>query len=128
MKRFLFLGVATAIALFLGYTVGWRVEHRRAQRREAEMVQRVWQGMESFDAERAARAVRAIEAIESGEGRKALQLLRPPIAEYYSLYAEHRRGAQGSNTLAMIEDLARTNQLVAAWIAEASTNARTKTP
>ena len=44
------------------------------------MVQRVWQGMESFDAERAARAVRAIEAIESGEGRKALQLLRPPIA------------------------------------------------
>jgi len=86
--------------------------------------------MESFDAERAARAVRAIEAIESGERRKALQLMLPPIADYYtnSLYAEHRRGAQGSNTLAMIEDLARTNQMVAAWLAEASTNAPTRTP
>ena len=119
---------ATAIALLLGYMVGWHVEHRRAQQRETEIAQRVRQGMESFDAERAARAVRAIEAIESGEGRKALQLLRPPIADYYSLYAEHQRGAQGSNTLVMIEELARTNQLVAAWIAAASTNAQTKTP
>ena len=80
------------------------------------------------DAEHAARAVRAVQFIELGDTQRAVQLLSGPIAHYYSLYGDDHRNDQRSKVRALIEQIARTNQVVAARIAEASTNTQFKTP
>ena len=79
-------------------------------------------GIESSDGEKAARAVRAIEAIDSGDSQGAVQLLSHPIANYYLLYSGVGTNDRRKRVITMIEQLARTNQIVAARIAEFSTN------
>ena len=120
--------LASAISLLLGLVVGWYIEHRRAEHEKTEIVQQMVQGSESADAEHAARAVRAVQFIELGDTQRAVQLLSGPIAHYYSLYGDDHRNDQRSKVRALIEQIARTNQVVAARIAEASTNTQFKTP
>ena len=73
--------------------------------------------MENDDCNAALFALTAIPYIESGETQKAVQCLSFPIAHYYFIYQDH----VGTNEVrlklrARIEQLASTNQIVAAQI------------
>ena len=59
--------IVSVVSLLLGLTIGWYIEHGRAERAKTEIVEKMVQGSESADGEHAARAVRAIELVESGE-------------------------------------------------------------
>jgi hypothetical protein len=119
----------SAVSLLLGLVIGWYFEHRHSEREKTEIVQQMVQGTETSAALGATIAARAIQLIESGEAQQAVQLLSSPVAHYYSLYADTVRTDERSTKLrALIEQLARTNQVVAARIAEASNAARIKTP
>jgi hypothetical protein len=79
------------------------------------------EGIESSDCEHAARAARAIELIGSGDVQQAVKLLSHPVANYYTLYREESMHNERSAKLrGVIEELARTNQVVAAQIIEIS--------
>lgn len=111
--------IVSIVSLLVGAVIGsylWRVH---AQKEETQTVRMMVQGTESADAAEAALDVRAIEAITSGDTHRAIQLLSHPVAYYYSLYGEDRGNEQRSKIRALIEELARTNQTVAARISEA---------
>ena len=117
--------LTSAVFLILGLGLGWYCEYHRAGREKTQIVQQLVEGSESSDREHAIRAARAIQLIESGQSQQAVQLLASPVAHYYTLYSgagtsEERR----SEARALIEQLAKTNQIVAAQIAEASTNSQ----
>jgi len=125
MKTFL----ASVVSLILGLGLGWYFEHHRVEREKTEIVQQMVEGGESSDREHAVRAARAIQLIESGQPQQAVQILASPVAHYYTSYTgagskEERR----AETRALIEDLAKSNQVVAAQIAELSTNSQPKVP
>jgi hypothetical protein len=125
MKTFL----ASAVSLILGLGLGWYFEHHRAGREKTELVQQMVEGGEASDRERAVSAARAIQLIGSGQPEQAVQILASPIAHYYTLYMgagtkEERR----AETRALIEQLAKSNQVVAARIADLATNPEAKTP
>jgi hypothetical protein len=125
MKKLL----AYSFSLLLGLVIGWYIEHRRAEHEKTGIVSQMVQDTEVSERERAARAARAIQLIESGEAQQAVQLLSTPVAYYYSLYADAgRKDDRSVQLLALIEQLARTNQVVAARIAESSNAMRFKTP
>jgi hypothetical protein len=121
--------IAYSMSLLLGLVIGWYIEHRRAEHEKTKIVSQMVQDTEDFERERAARAARAIQLIDSGDKQQAVQLLSTPIAYYYSLHADAgRKDDRSTKVLALIEQLARTNQVVAARIAESSNAARIKTP
>jgi hypothetical protein len=125
MKAFL----ASAVSLILGLGLGWHFEHHRAEREKTEIVQQMVEGGESADRLLAVMAARAIQMVESGQSQQAVQMLASPIAHYYTLYTgvgtkEERR----AETRALIEQLSKTNRVVAARIAEISTYSEAKTP
>jgi hypothetical protein len=121
--------IASVVSLVLGLGLGWYIEHHRSQREKTEIVQQTVEGGEAADRERALRAVRTIQSIESGDRQKAVQLLSTPIAHYYTLYTEPgTKEEKRSETRAVIEQLAKTNQIVAARIAELSSNLQVRTP
>jgi hypothetical protein len=124
MKLFL----AAVVFLVLGLGLGWYFEHHRAEREKSEIVQLMLEGIESSNAEHAARAVRAIQFMESNQPQEAVRLLSGPIAYYYSVYGESSVNERRSKVRALIEGLAKTNQVVAARIAEAATNSQRKAP
>ena len=67
----------------------------------------------------AAVSARTISLIDSGQDQQAVQILSSPIAHYYHFYASSTfTNEQWLKLRAMIEGLARTNQIVAARIAE----------
>jgi hypothetical protein len=120
-----------SIAWFLiGLAIGGYVGYRYYESHVAsEAVQQMVKTRESSDHEKAARAVLAIEMIESGDTQQALRLLSYPIGTYYSEYADIRRHDEHStNLIARIEQLAKTNAIVASRIVEAITNSRSKMP
>src|ERR1017187_3790257 len=114
--------LATGISLFLGLGIGWYIGHRQAFYYVPETPRGAGAGLEGSDGEKAARAVRAIQAIDSGDAQGAVQLLSHPIAHYYLLYSDIDTNDRRKRMIALIEQLARTNQIVAARIAEVSTN------
>jgi hypothetical protein len=121
--------IASTVSLILGLGLGWYFEHHRAEREKTEIVQQMVEGGESSDRLRAVMAARAIQLIEAGQPQEAVQLLSSPVARYYTLYTgagtkEERR----PETRALIEQLARSNQVVPARIAELATNSEPKTP
>jgi len=124
MKTFL----ASVVSLILGLGLGWYLEHHRAEREKTEIVQQMVEGGESSDGEHAARAARAIQFIDSGQPQEAVRLLSAPIAHYYLEYGELSVNERRSRVRSLIEGLAKTNQVVAARIAEAATNSQIKTP
>jgi hypothetical protein len=113
---------ATVISLFLGLGIGWYIGHRQAFYCVPETTREALEGIESAEGEAAARAVRAIEAIDSRDAQGAVQLLSHPVAHYYLLYSDIATNDRRKRMIALIEQLARTNQIVAARIAEFSTN------
>ena len=114
--------LATGISLFLGLGIGWYIGHHQAFYYVPETTREAVAGIESSDGEKAARAVRAIQAIDSGDAQGAVQLLSHPVAYYYLLYSDIATNARRKRMIALIELLAKTNQIVAARIAEFSTN------
>ena len=119
--------IAAIASLALGVALGWYIEHHRAQREKAEIVQQMVEGMESSDGDGAARAVRAIQLIQSGETQQAVQLLSSPIASYYSEYRAVGANDRRSKLRSLVEELARTNQVVAARLVAAATNSQIRT-
>jgi hypothetical protein len=121
--------IASTVSLILGLGVGWYFEHHRVEREKTGIVQQMVEGGESSDRLRAVMAARAIQLIEAGQPQEAVQLLSSPVAHYYTLYTgagskEERR----PETRALIQQLARSNDVVAARIAELATNSEPKTP
>jgi hypothetical protein len=121
--------LTSVVSLILGLGLGWYFERHRAEREKTEIVQQMMEGGEGSDRERAIRAARAIQLIGAGQPQQAVQVLAFPVAHYYTLYTgagtkEERR----AETRALIEQLAKSNQIVAARIAEFSTNSEPKTP
>ena len=120
---------AAAVSLILGLGLGWYFEHYRAEREKTEIVQQMVEGGESADRLLAVMAARAIQMVESSQSQQAVQMLATPVAHYYTVYTgvgtkEERRG----ETRALIEQLAETNQIVAARIAELSSKSEPKAP
>jgi hypothetical protein len=124
MKAF----IASTVSLILGLGLGWYFEHHRSQREKTEIVQMMVEGIESSDGEHAARAARAIQFIDSGQRQEVVRLLSAPIAHYYSVYGELRGNERRSKVRSLIDELAKTNQVVAARIEEAVTNSQIQTP
>ena len=82
-------------------------------------MQQMVDGMESSDALMAAMSANTIRLIDSGQDQQAVQMLSFPIASYYYIYASSEfTNAQRLKLRAMIDNLASTNQVVAAQIAE----------
>ena len=85
------------------------------------------EGSETSDRLLAVMAARAIQMVESGQSQQAVQMLVSPVAHYYTVYtgagtAEGRR----AETRALIDRLASTHPVVAAKIAELSTDSQSK--
>ena len=117
----------SVISLLLGLAIGWYVERCHSEHEKTEIVQQMVEGIESSDGEHAGRAVLAIQAIDSGDAQRAVQLLSHPVARYYSFYSNVSTNDRRNKIIAMIEQLARTNKVVSARIAEFSTNDGAKT-
>jgi hypothetical protein len=116
------LFVASAASLILGLGLGWYFGHHRAEQERTGIVKQVVDGGESSDRERAIRAARAIQLIESGQPQQAVQILASPVAHYYTSYGSAgTKDERRAETRALIEQLAKSNQVVAAQIAELST-------
>ena len=117
--------IAAAVALLAGLAVGGYAGYHLYERYVTnQAVKLMLESGESFEAERAARATRAIQLIESGETQKAVQLLATPIADYYEQYADRPNTEQRRKTCAMIEQLIRTNQMVAEQITNRMSSAQ----
>ena len=126
MKTF----VASVIFLLVGLAIGCFAGYRYCDRHTTnEAIQQMVEGMESDSGAAALSAVHCISSIESGDTQKAVQMLAFPIATYYSAYALHSgTNEERLKIRAQIEQLASTNQLIAAWLKKASTNYWSKTP
>ena len=121
--------IPSLVSLVLGLGLGWYIEHHRSQREKTENRAADAGRRRGVRSRAALRAVRAIQSIESGDTQKAVQLLATPIAHYYTLY--RGPGSKEENrpeTRAVIEQLSKTNQIVAARIAELSSNLQVRTP
>jgi len=102
------------IGLAIGSYVGYRYYERHIT---SEAVRQMVDAGESSDALLAETSTRAIAFIDSGEAQKAVEMLSRRIAHYYSTYSTNTFiNEERLKLRAMIEDLARTNQTVAAQI------------
>lgn len=118
----------SVVSLVIGLMMGWSMERFFSEREKARMVQEMVEHTRGSGEERAARATLAIEAIESGQSNKAVELLAMPVAYYHALYADSLgKDERTRRLLARIDELAKTNQLVAARIEEGATNYRIQT-
>jgi hypothetical protein len=124
--------VVSVVSLLLGVAIGWYAERHHSEHEKTEIVQQMVEGGESSDRYKAVLAARAIESIESGNPQEAVRLLSTPVAHYYSVYTEAGgKDERRAEIRALIEQLASTNQVVAARIAEvmqAATTHSSKTP
>lgn len=122
------IAIASVACLAFGLGIGWFLGHRAYDRHITnEAVSTGLEAAETSDAYKAALGARAIECTESGETQQAVQLLSTPIAHYYTLYGDLDRSDERSAKLRkLIEQLASTNPIVAARIAESSNAARIK--
>jgi hypothetical protein len=109
--------IISLVSLLVGVGVGWYFGYTRPNAQVAREVRQQLREDENDHALAAIFAAEAITYIDSGETQKAVKSLSYPIAEYYCIYAtragtnEHRLKLR-----AHIEQLARTNQVVAAQI------------
>jgi hypothetical protein len=122
--------IASIVSLLLGLAIGCYIGHRDYDRHTTnEAVDLMVQGTETSEALQATIGARAIEFIGAGDTQEAVQLLSGPIARYYTLYSATGRNDERSTKLRdLIEQLARTNQVVAARITEISNMSLLKKP
>ena len=125
----LLMVAALTLGFFVGrFHAGSYVQHRDAEHEVTEAVELAVPGTETSAALQATLGVRAIEFIDSGDTQQAVQLLSGPIALYYTLYAPGRNDERSAKLRGLIEELARTNHVVAARISEASNMSLLKKP
>jgi hypothetical protein len=125
----LLMVAAIALGFFVGrFHAGSYAQHRDAEHEVTEAIDLAVQGTETSAALQATLGVRAIEFIDSGDTQQAVQLLSGPIARYYTLYPLGRNDERSEKLRGLIEELARTNQVVAARITEISNMSSLKKP
>ena len=112
--------VASIIFLLIGLATGFYIGYRDFHKHIAdEAVQQLVESGESSDALLATFSVKTIGLIESGQNQKAVQMLSFPLAHYYYTYSSSQfTNKQRLKLRAMIEELASTNQMVAAQMAQ----------
>jgi len=114
MKALIASGVSLLVGLLLGGYIGYRYYDRHITN---EAVEQMLGGVESSESLEAARGIRAIELIQSGDSQQAIQMFSIPIADFYSWHVNlTHNNEQTKDLLTRIEQLARTNQIVAAQI------------
>lgn len=106
--------ISSVFCLALGVAIGWYIERNHAEHVLTDGLAQGVQAIGRCKANEAARDVRAVTLIQSGENDKAVQFLSTPIAHYYYIYSstalEDRRG---SELRTLIEELVKTNEIVA---------------
>lgn len=109
--------IISLVALVIGISAGWYAGYTRPIAQDSRWMRAQEDAYESGNAMAASLAVDVIQCIDSGETQKALQFLSLPIASYYSTYSLHAgTNAQRLKVSSRIEQLAQTNQIVAARI------------
>lgn len=120
--------IAASLSIVLGLAIGWYSARAHFEHQRAQIVGQMVEGNESSDRERAVRAVRTIESIQSGDTQEAVRILSTPVAYYYTMYKESgSKQERRAETRALIEQLARTNNAVAARIADLSNDLQLQT-
>lgn len=109
--------IASLVSLLVGVGIGWHLGYMRSNAQAVKEVGSVLEAQESGDAVAATFAVEAVRCIDSGDTQKAVQFLSLPIAHYCVVFAHNPSTDTGQLKLrARIDELARTNQVVAAQI------------
>jgi hypothetical protein len=113
--------IASVLSVAVGLFIGWHFGHRHAGRQTTEAVQQLVETTEASDAAEAARDARAIGSIESGDTKEAVRLLSTPVAHYYAIYGDSSvTNERRSKLRGLIEQVAKTNQVVASSLSDAS--------
>lgn len=117
--------IASVLSLALGLFIGWHFGHRHAGHETTEAVQQLVEATEASDAAEAARDARAISSIESGDTKEAVRSLSTPVAHYYAVYGNLSvNSEQRSKVHALIDQVAKTNQVLASSISDTSSLGR----
>ena len=117
--------IASVLSLGLGFFIGWHFGHYHTGHGTIEAVQQLVETTEASDAAEAARDARAISSIESGDMKEAVRSLSTPVAHYYAVYGNLSvNSEQRSKVRGLIEQVAKTNQVVASSISDTSTLGR----
>ena len=116
MKTFVASVIFLLVGLATGFYIGYRDYHKHIA---DEAVQQLVESTESSDALMAGMSARTISLIDSGQDQQAVQMLSFPIAQYYYIYASSEfTNAQRLKLRVLIDNLASSNQVVAAQIAK----------
>ncbi|MFZ1072198.1 MAG: hypothetical protein WAO21_02065 [Verrucomicrobiia bacterium] len=109
--------ITSLVSLLVGVGVGWYFGYTRPI---AQAARELHQEADDYELSAAAAATFAVDAttcIDSGDTQKAVQFLSLPIAHYCVVFTHHPSTDEGQLKLrARIDELARTNQVVAAQI------------
>ena len=116
--------VAAVISLLVGLAIGWHFGYLYCDRHYTnEAIRGMVEQIEGSDALLASMSANTIKLIDSGQDQKAVQMLSFPIASYYYIYASSTfTNEQRLKLRALVDGLARTNQIVAAQIAQEMSN------
>lgn len=113
--------IAAVSSLVVGLLIGWHFGHRQAGHETTEAVQQLTEVTEASEDVEAARDTRAISSIESGDTKEALRLLSTPLAHYCNAYGDYVvQSERRSNLLVIINQMAKTNQILRSMILETS--------
>jgi hypothetical protein len=116
MKTFIALVISLLVGLAIGCYIGYHYYDRHITN---VAIQQMVEGIESSAAFQANISAQTISLIDSGQTQKAIQMLSFPIASYYFVYATSAfTNDERLKLRAIIENLANTNQIVAAQIAK----------
>jgi hypothetical protein len=114
--------IASVLSLAVGLLIGWTFGYRHSRHESTEAVQQLVDYTEASDAAQAARDARAIGLLESGDTKETVRLLSTPVAHYYAVYSNLSvNREQRSKVRALIEQVAKTNQVLASSISDTST-------
>jgi hypothetical protein len=106
--------ISSVFCLALGAAIGWYIERNHEEHVLTEGLAQGVQAIERCKAAEAARDVRAVTLIQSGENDKAVRFLSTPIAHYYYIYSTTAlEDRWGSELRVLIEELVKTNEIVA---------------
>ena len=113
--------IACILSLGVGLLIGWQFGQRHAGRETTAAVQQLVEFTETSQDAEAARDARVISSIESGDTKEAVRLLSTPVAHYCNTYSGYIvKSERRSNLLAIIDQMAKTNQVLRLRILETS--------
>jgi hypothetical protein len=113
----------TLVCVAVFFAGGWYVGNGQQHLKTAEAIEAGLATSESHERLEAARAARAIQSLSSGDTNEATRLLAGAVADFYVSNTDRTStNEQTAKVLTLIENLARTNRIVADRIAELKTN------